>query len=794
VTRPVLLLGLSATLAAGPLNAQAAGGFDFQALNLPPGFLTLSDLAIVTNADGALVGTAATELNGQRTLVLVAAALTGANRGITIGLKPQDWKLTEAIPALANPVLDNLTFSHVGIVITNQEAQVPSGALTDEEFAFYSQLYQADAFTVTLRPGINLIAAIPAEGLPPDHPMVAIMDALGIEKGTILLQGTLGQSLTLLSNPAAAGRDILKDLYLRAELPPMRPAGSPAWFRSGQIALELTGDPSVRLVGEIGITLDDDLLDFFLAATLARTGVSLSGGLRVEGGWDAPFGIEWLVIHELLFKLGITPTGSIEPGFAGRMVIGEKDIDVAVSLAISPAGVPTNFMFAGESQAGFGLSDLIQLQQAMRAARDAAAAATGASAASAEARIPLDALPDVSFREVALKFAPKASPELGVERGFAIKGEMWVGPPGGQPSNVAGVDINVGEDGLWARGHLAAFSVGPLTWDDAELDLTMTPEDQHLLIKGQVQLFSVRQLVDLEMNRQALRFHTETEIYDLFRLDLDAQAAFNLRQPAFRLHGVVQNDFSEVIGPIVRDGMIAFVNGAEVLVAQADAVLTGLDRALSVANLTVEQLRAALEQTRAQAYTVWQAQAGRASERYAEAAAAYRGREAAYRLWRDTPTRQVALKAQRRVAWVSWVATHTARAAVSAAAAAAAEGARRIYVAIPAPDQSIVVQRAEQTIENLRAQVAAAQASIRDLRDKLERLDEALAGSGTAFAVQRAEVNADLEAMRRGQAVSWSIGGTFLDQPFTIERSLNFADVTRAAGELLGGLLGWGGQ
>jgi hypothetical protein len=297
--------------------------------------------------------------------------------------------------------------------------------------------------------------------------------------------------------------------------------------------------------------------------------------------------------------------------------------------------------------------------------------------------------------------------------------------------------------------------------------------------------------VDLEMNRQALRFHTETEIYDLFRMDLDAQAAFNLRQPAFRIHGLVQNDFSEVLGPIIKDGMIAFVNGAEVLVAQADAVLTGLDRALSVANVTVEQLRVALEQTRAQAYGVWQAQAGRAAQRYEEAVAAYRSREAAYRLWRDTPTRQVALKAQRRVAWVSWVATHTTRAAVYAAASAAAEGARRIYVAIPAPDQSVLVQQAAQAVETLRAQVAAAQDSLRTLRDNLVRLDEALAGSGTAFAVQRAEVNADLEAMRRGEAVSWSIAGTFLDRPFTIERSLNFADVTRAAGELLGGLLGW---
>jgi len=789
--RRALLLGLLAAVPAGPLHAQAAGGFDFSSINLPPGFLTLSDLAIVTNADGALVGTATTELNGQRALVLVAATLTGANRGITIGLKPQDWKLTEAIPALANPVLDNLTFSHVGIVITNQEAEVPSTMLTDEEFAFYSQLYQSDAFTVTLRPGINLIAAFPAEGLEPGHPLVAIMDALGIEKGTILLQGTLGQSLSLLANPAAAGRDIIKDLYLRAELPPMRPPGSPAWFRGGQLALELTGDPSVKLVGEIGITLDDDLLDFFLAATLARTGASLSGGLRVEGGWEAPFGIEWLVIHELIFKLGITPTGSITPGFAGRMVIGEKDIDIAVEVAISPVGVPTNFIFAGASEAGFGLSDLVDLQLKMRAARDAAAAAAGAPPSPAPA-IPLDALPAIDFREIALKFAPKASPELGVERGFAIKGELWIPTtPDGPLQNFAGVDINIGEDGMWARGHLAAFAAGPLTWDDAELDLTVTPEDRHLRLSGQVQLFSMRQLVDLEFAKRELRFHSETELFDLFHATLDARAAFSLREPAFQLHGVVQSDFGEVVAPIVREAALLFVDGAQVLVAQADAVLVGLDRALDVADATVEQLRTALVQTRAAAETVWQGAAQAAAQAGAAAQDALRNRDAAYRAYRDTPARQVVLKGQRFAAWQGRVATHVARAAAYAARAAAAEGARRIYVAIPTPDASIAVQQAAQAVARLRAQVEQAQASVRGLRDQLAALDQALAQGDVPFAIERAEVHADLAAMQRGEAVRWVIAGTFLDRPFTVDRSLNFGNVNGAVSEMFRGLVGW---
>src|SRR5690606_30876982 len=145
----------------------------------------------------------------------------------------------------------------------------------------------------------------------------------------------------------------------------------PEWFRSGQLALELTGDPSVRLVGEVNVFMDEEELMFFLAASLARSGMSLAGGLSAEDGWDQPFGIPWLILNDVVLALGITPTGSIQPGFAASLVIGEKDMDVAISMAFSPAGVPTSVMFKGESEAGFGASDLIELQTRMAAARDA---------------------------------------------------------------------------------------------------------------------------------------------------------------------------------------------------------------------------------------------------------------------------------------------------------------------------------------------------------------------------------------------------------------------------------------
>jgi hypothetical protein len=785
----VLVVGMG-LLAPLPAVAQD-GGIDLSSLQLPPGFLDLSNLELSGPRPGVIVATATTTLMGNVTNALVSSFVPtgGGKRGILLALKPTDWSLTRTFPALANPVLDQLTFQYVALVVTDQDLNLPSASLSREERAFFRDVYQSDDFTLRLTPGINLIAAIPAEGLPPDHPLVTIMNALGIEKGVILLQGTLGKSLTLLTNPASAGLSALKDLYLRAELPPMRPQGSPAWFNSGQLALELTGLPSVRLVGDINVTISDDLLDFFLAATLAKTGVSLSGGLHSDSGWSQPFGIQWMVLNDLVLSLGITPTGSIQPGFAGSMVIGKKDIDVAIAVAISPAGVPTNFIFDGESKAGFGLSDLIELQQRMRAARDAAAAATGASTPAGNATIPLDALPDIDFKDVKLKFAPKDSPDLGVTRGMAIKGEMWLAPPGGDPSDVAGVDINVGNDGLWARGHLAAFTAGPLTWDDADLDLTLTPSDQHLLLNGQVQLFGARQQVDLTFTRQEMRFHTESELYDLFHATLDAQADLNLRQPSFRVDGVAESDFADAIQPILRDGIANFADDAEQIVATADAALGKIDQALSVAEATATDLRTALEAQRATAEQALQtAQAAAASAR-SSAAAALSQRNSAYRSWRATPTRRVALKAQRRATYIRWRAIYATRAARYAARAAAVRAAQQVLDAIPPVDQNVVLQRANAAAQQLRDQLTQAQTQLTVLRDRYQQLNTMLQQGGVPLAIDRAEVHADLAAMLRGEAVRWKITGTFLDAPFTVEQTLNFGDPSAAVAQLLSALL-----
>jgi hypothetical protein len=753
---------------------------------LPSGFLDLGDLDVTSEGDGTVTATAVTTVGGARADVLLTLNRAPGSRGYLIGIRPDDWSLGKALPDLALPALDGLTLSNVVLVVAADSVNRSSDEMEEGEYDFYQGILGEESFTLRLRPGINLLAAIPVDRMPEGHPLLGIMDALGIERGVVRLQGTLGRSLTMLATPGG-GAAALRDLFLRAELPPMRPPGSPEWFRSGQLALEVTGDPSIRLVGEMNVRIQDDELAFFLAAALAKAGVSLSGGLKSEEGWDQPFGIQWMTLRKVVLKIGITPAGSVQLGFGGDLVVGKKDMAVAVALAISPTGVPTNFIFAGESEAGFGISDLAELQQKMAAARDAAAAAAGtAGPLAGDASIPIDALPQVEFRDVALKFAPKDEPDLGVQRGMAIKGRLLLpGGSDGSLTDVAAVDVNVGEDGLWVRGKLAAYRLGPLTWEDALLDLTATREEQRLRLAGDVQLLGSRQKVDLDMSRTQLRFSTRTELYGLFRARLDALAAFDLRQPKFRVKGVAESDLGELLSPVIRDGAVAFVAASGPVLEQADAAIAGIREALGRADATAAELRAAIERQRDAARAGIENARRGLREAGADVAAARAERDRARALWDATPVREVALKASRRAAWLRLVARYNVAAGRYASQAAVLGGAERVLAALPPVDQNVAVAAATAAAATIRAQLAQAEQNLEGLRKRIEAVSAALRQGGTLIAIDRAELEADLEALSAGRAVEWRLAGNFTNTPFDIRESLDFSDLASVGGKVL---------
>ena len=787
--RRIALAALAATLALA--QHAPAQELDLSRLQLPPGFLDLSDVSVTARSDRTLTATANTTLANATTLVLLSSTpSTTARRGFILALKPDHWSLAESAPQLAVPPFDKLSLSNVGLVITDQDVREPSASLHPQDYDFYRQLYQSESFELVLKPGINLIAAIDVDKLDAGHPLVRVMDALGIEKGTVLLQGTLGKSLSLIGAPGVAGADVIKDLYLRAELPPMRPPGSPEWFRSGQLAVELTGDPSMRLVGEMTIRMDGEDLQFFLATTVARTGLSVSGGLKAdEDGWQQPFGVPWLVLKGVVLQLAITPTGSIQPGFAAKMIVGEKDIDVAIAVAISPAGVPTNFMAKGESKAGLALSDVAKLQQQMAEARAAAAQAAGQPALAMPA-VDLDALPDVAFRNIALQFAPKAFPELGVERGMAIKGRMYLQlSPDGGLTDFAGVDVSVGEDGFWARGDLGAFQLGPLRWEDAKLDLTATREARYFMVKGEAELFGALQAIDVNLTRQGFWFKSQSNLFNLFTADLSCESVFDLRKPSFKVDGVVRNDFGEVVGPMLQDGIVAFAERGQEITAGARAAADEIDRLLANSQATADQLRGALEAQRERASANAQAaRTGVASAR-ARMNSGLAARNAAWKLFSDTPPRRVALKARHRAEYAAANARYLALAAAYNAASSLLAAREAILAALPPVEQNVLLLGADAATAALRDRLAVSRDRLRVLETRFTEIGDAVARGDLLFTVQHAEFHGELSAAMGGGAMSWAIDGSFVGRPFEMKQSLDFSNVGQAAAQMLAQLI-----
>lgn len=775
----VITLAPSAARCQGPSEA-----FDLTSLQLPPGFLNLGDIQFVMEDNGAITATATTTLLNQDAGVLVSIIPQAqGGRGKVLAIRPREWSLTQAFPALANPVLDQLTLDHVTLVLTDQDLRVTAAEMPDEAYAFYREVYGTDDFTLVLKPGINLIAAVPVDKLEPGHPLLVVMDALGIERGTVLLQGALGRSLALLQGGVSAAA--LKDLFLRAELPPMRPPGSPAWFRSGQLALELTGEPSVRLVGEMNVLIEEDELQFFLATTLARSGISLAGGLLASdsAGWVAPLGVEWLTLKRVILKIGITPVGSVTLGFAGAAIIGEKDIDVAVALAVSPAGVPTNFMMEGESEAGVGIGDLARVQQGMAAARED-------PGEGGPVLLPIEALPDIQIRSLGLRFAPKPDPDLGIERGFAIKGRLWL--PSGSGSEMrdfAGVDVNVSDEGLWVRGDIGSFKLGPLTWDDAKLDLTATRETQHLIIAGQVDFLGARQMIDVSVARDALSFRSETELFGLFHAALAVRASYSLTNASFQVDAVMQNDFGQYLQPIVRDGALAFARAGHSVVDGAQLALEGTRTLVANTEATVQQLYNGLVANRNRAESLWQTAQDAATRAFASANAARAEMNAAQRLWAATPAVQVALRASRRADQLRWAAVYATRSAAYAGLNAAAKAQRAILDALPPPDQNVLLLSAQAGLAALRDQLRQAEQNLTALSTRLSQVVAAAESGVNLFTVEHAEFHGALDGLMTGSSLSWKIRGEFVGQPFELSRTLNFGNPAAAAADLLSGLI-----
>jgi hypothetical protein len=279
-------------------------------------------------------------------------------------------------------------------------------------------------------------------------------------------------------------------------------------------------------------------------------------------------------------------------------------------------------------------------------------------------------------------------------------------------------------------------------------------------------------------------------LYSLFRAQVDVSAAFNLRNPTFTVDAVVDNSFGAYVQPLVRTGLERFAERSADVVRGVSTTVAAVDAALAKTEATAVELRRVLETQRANAERAWRVAQDAAEEARQRAAATQRRRDAAYRLWDDTPLRQPGLRADRRNEWLRLAALYTTQTAAAAGLQVSAQALRRVLDALPPVDRNVMLLAADAAVAELRGRLRTAQQQLAALQEQIQLLLDTLKSGVDPLTIERAEFHASLDAVERGAAVSWKINGVFLGQPYSIGRTLNFAEPARAVADMVSGLIG----
>jgi hypothetical protein len=239
-------------------------------------------------------------------------------------------------------------------------------------------------------------------------------------------------------------------------------------------------------------------------------------------------------------------------------------------------------------------------------------------ASSGQPGIPVENLPPLGIKNAKLKFAPKDAPELGITRGMAIGGLLYL-KSGAAIHDLADALLDVSTEGIIGKGSVAAFELGPVKLDKAAVDLALTREAQHCVIAGQADFAFMNSHVDLNISKTTAHFETETQIFNAFQAEVNATAALDVTEPQFLVQGKMQNDFK---GRVSKE--------------LSGAIIDAIAAKKSAATITADAA------TRA-----WKA--------------AVAAREKAHDNWANTPLLPRDNKVAKRKAWTAAIATATQR-------------------------------------------------------------------------------------------------------------------------------------
>jgi hypothetical protein len=576
-------LALGADQPSGYLNAAFDNSFSVQDvvslltgfapglgnIELPPlGPLDISlDEPLLTFDFGERTGISlggTSSLFGRDADALFSMARIGGRPQLLFGVQVPDLSFSDLLPDFSTPITDGLSLDLAALTLTRGEGRVEDEDLTPAERSFFQPLAGGlSDFSFDFRPGLNLTGLLPLES----GAMKDMVDMLAPGASNLTLQGTLPL-------PGFGG---LRDMSISAALPPMAPPGRPAWFVEGEVAVQITGRPSVGLAGALTIDVEGDTLTFDIESNVAivPAGIELSiaGGLTAANPWVAPLGIEWLTLNELRLALGLSPI-AVRLGFLGDAIIAEKSLRLALGTKINIyTGVPIGVIVLGEAPDGLSLGELAQFHRQV----------AGPNAAA----LPTEALPDMAVRDLGVKVATYTDLDLDVTAGIGLSGALFLATgPGGALEEFGSLDLSVDASGILATGSLSAFSIGPVSFDDALIDLALTLQEQHLIVSGGANIADLLSAqIALAMTRDSLRFETDFYLFDAFRTYMLVRAGFDITNPTFQIHAALYPEFSD---QVMLDAIDALLPVGQASLTVATGVLDGATTALDGAETALD--------------------------------------------------------------------------------------------------------------------------------------------------------------------------------------------------------------
>ncbi|MGB5666392.1 MAG: hypothetical protein WBM53_06075, partial [Maribacter sp.] len=740
--------------------------------HMPPSeLLTLKNptiTAVMGTQRSFSISAETTVMNRRADMQFFAKKESGKEAQFLLGFQADGFSLSDAIPGLDNPIVQSLKIPQITLVIAKSDRSIKSEEMPSDARMFYGSIYGTESFNLNIEPGLNMIGPMPLGSVSDESPIKAIMKLLSpdADVSQLVLEGTLpGKVLGL------GGEGGMSGLSIRANLPPMSPKGAPEWFVSGQLAFQITGKPSVGLVGELTVDVDGDILTFFTETSIAvvPAGVELGvlGGLMAAAPWVGPVGIDWVTFNQVRLKLALNPF-SVKLGFMADMKFGDKDIAVAAVLPLNIyTGIPTGLGISGESEEGVALSDIVAIQHAMNTA-----------AGRTRPALKIDNLPEVAIRGLLFRFSTMNEPDLDLKLGTAFSGELWIAKGGSKnPEKFAEILLDVGLDGIKGRSALGNFEMGLIEWKDAELDLAITVPDQHFLISGGLDIGIAAGEGTLSLARNNT-FLDANVMISKFECELTGATQMEVLRPAMQLEGKMKNDFNGAIAREVATVLHEFAANIDELLApvreSADRAKESLVTREEALEIVRKGIVATQDKTRGAAIEADKRQ----QQLGAEMNAAEQRSNNAHDVWSNTPKRQVKVKATRLADKVKKASEFREARREYVAASAASTSANASVKALRPIESYPKIQKAMLDLAGAKKELEKKRAELSTAKAKLQKRAQDMRAKGDNLVViNKAGFTADLGGMKKNSTANMTLDIKYMEKPETIQLDWQFGNM-----------------